>query len=95
MCASPNACAEECEQELDRRLYDPGAELVVHNVRVLCVDREIDVRRLPKIAERLVEPILRRARRDESGAMLSAWQDNASATHHSMLNDSASEHGIT
>lgn len=41
---------------LHRRLYDPGAQLVIDDRRVLRVDSQIDMRRLPKPLERFMKP---------------------------------------
>ena len=44
-------------QDLDRRLDNPRANFVVDNVRVLSVDREVDLRRLSELLESFVEPL--------------------------------------
>ena len=52
------------------RFDDTGAELIVHNIRVFCIDGEIDVWRFAQVLEGLVKP---KAATDRHAAAHSMW----------------------
>lgn len=85
------ACTHEFgPRPLHLGLHDPRAQLVIHNVCIVCIDREVHVRRFTEIFERLVEPAGRNTHQlSRTKVRMYRW------LYHDIDSDSDSEQGMT